>query len=350
MRHDQKKQAAEAQQQSCTARTPGDSTSIQRPPTHSKEPTQAILYGYSSSTQWNAIAFYERASHGMICEDYDREPPKELQRFPKVFGSPASARRALTPAESVLASRYAGGNHWIKVTFDSAEAAERAIYSSPQKISGHWVYAREYRGVGPDVDEPILTRTDDRGSASVGATNRPSQTIGPSFGQKSNIDSKSATTLPRSFSANAMPRAADQGETELASLSSSTASSATATGPNNPELRNRHPTQAEENRPSTISKHDGQATARTQVFTHFPDIPRTVLRPASEAFLPHPTWSENFLQRLINAGWIPSDFIGNGAPRLENGEFDYANASYYWRFFHWLDSKIGTDLCGLQDQ
>ncbi len=347
MKHDQKKQAAEAQQQSSTTRAQSDSTSIQRQPSFTKEPTQVILFGFSPSRQCEAIEKYEIFSCGMICEDYPRKP---LPRIPDTFGSPASTRRALTPAEKALVKKFAGGNHWIKVTFDSAEAAERAIYCSPHQIGAHWVYAQEYRGVGPDVDEPILTRRDDQGPQLLGAPSRPSQTIGPSFGQKSNIDSSGTTTLPRSFATNVMPPASEQEPTGIVSLSSSTASSATATGPSNSDLRNRHISQTEENRSSIISQPNRQATTRPQGFTHFPDIPRTVLRPASEAFLPHPTWSESMLQRLINAGWIPSDFIGNGAPRLENGDFDHANASYYWIFCHWLDSKLGTDLCGLQDQ
>lgn len=348
MKHDQKKkQAAEAQQQSSTTKAQSESTSIPRQPSFTKEPTQVILFGFSSSDRrCEAIDKYETFSCGMICEDY---PRKLRPKYPTAF-SPASTRRALTPAEKLLVNKFAGGNHWVKVTFDSAEAAERAIYCSPHKIGGHWVYAQEYRGVGPDVDEPILIRRDDQGSQLLGAASRPSQTIGPSFGQKSNITSSGATTLPRSFAPDAMPQTSEQEPAGIASLSSSTASSATATGPSNSDLRNRHISQTEENRSSTASQPNGQATTRPQGFTHFPDIPRTVLRPASEAFLPHPSWSESMLQRLINAGWIPSDFIGNGAPRLENGDFDYANASYYWIICHWLDSKLGTDLCGLQDQ
>lgn len=346
MKHDQKKQAAEAQQQSSTTKAQSDSTSIQRQPSFTKEPTQVILFGFSNSRRCEAVEKFEIFSCGMICEDYPRKP---RPRIPEAFASPA-ARRALTVAEKSLVKQFAGGNHWIKVTFDSAEAAERAIYCSPHQIGGHWVYAQEYRGVGPDVDEPILTRRDDQGPQLLGASSRPSQTIGPSFGQKSNIDSSGATTLPRSFATTVMPRTSEQEPTGIASLSSSTASSATATGPSNSDLRNRHISQTEENRSSITSQPNGQTTARPQGFTHFPDIPRTVLRPASEAFLPYPTWSERMLQRLVNAGWIRSDFIGNGAPRLENGDFDHTNASYYWIICHWLDSKLGTDLCGLQDQ
>lgn len=346
MKHDQKKQAAEAQQQSSTTKPQSDSASIQRQPSFTKEPTQVILFGFLNSRRCEAIEKFEIFSCGMICEDYPRKP---RPRIPEAFAAPA-ARRALTLAEKALVKQFAGGNHWIKVTFDSAEAAERAIYCSPHRIGGHWVYAQEYRGVGPDIDEPILTRRDDQGSQLLGASSRPSQTIGPSFGQKSNTDSSGATTLPRSFATNVVLQTSEQEPTEIASLSSSTASSATATGPSNSDLRNRHTSQTEENRSSITSQHNGQATARPQGFTHFPDIPRTVLRPASEAFLPYPTWSERMLQRLVNAGWIPSDFIGNGAPRLENGDFDHANASYYWIICHWLDSKLGTDLCGLQDQ
>ena len=348
-KHDQKK-AAEAQQQAGATKPQGDGTSVLRQPSHIKEPTQVMLYGFSVSTQWAAISWYETVSGGMICEDYERQPPMELRRIPNAFSSPVSVHsRPLTPAEKSLASKYDGGEHWIKVTFDSAEAAERAIYNSPHFLQGHWVYAQEYRGVGPEIDEPILIRKDDRDSALLGASGRPSQTIGPSFGQKSHLDSRATATLPRSFTTNAEPQTSDHEMIDVASHSSSTASSATAIGPTHPDLRNRHLSQTEANRSSITSVPDGQAATRSQGFTHFPDIPRTVLRPASEAFLPHPTWSESLLQRLINAGWIPNDFIGAGAPRMENGEFDYAHASYYWRFFHWLDSILGTDLCGLKD-
>lgn len=345
-RHDQKR-AAEAKQQSITSGSQGDGKSTHRPPSLHKEPTQVMLYGFSASSPADAIKFYETVSGGIICEDYDREPPPKI---PNTFSPSASyPPRALTPAETQFAKQYRGGEHWIKVTFDSAEAAERAIEASPHIIGGHYVYAQAFRGVEPDVDEPLLQPRADVQHRSLGMSSRPSQTIGPSFVQRAHLGSRNATTLPRSFTTGAISQSPEHDANEIASPSSSTASSATATGLNYPNLRNRHHPQTEENRSSTNPQQETQATPHPQSHTHFPDMPRMAMRPASEAFLPHPTWSESLIQRLVNAGWFPGDFIGDGAPTLDNGDFDHANASFYWRFMNWIDSVFGTDLCGLKD-
>lgn len=333
--------AANRKQQSSPTRNQTDGTSTHRAPTLDKVPTEVMLYGYSASTLWAAIDFYERVSGGMVCEDYPREPDVSQRRYPNTFSSSGPVHsRPLTPAEKKHVCKYAGGEHWIKVTFDSAEAAERAIAESGHRIQGHTVYAQEYRGVGPDADVAIPYNAEDR------ATQRPAQTVGPASGQRSNVASRNAATLPRSFTSSATPQAS---QIDIASSSPSTASSATATGPSNGQLRSRHPSQAEVNRSSTTSLQNGQATPRPQGFTHFPDIPRTVLRPASEAFLPQPTRMERLYQNMVNAGLFPGDFIGNGAPRLDNGDFDWATASIYWRVCYWIDTKLGSDLCGLRD-
>ena len=272
-----------------------------------KEPTQVVLYGFSPKDQWAAIDFYEKVSRGRICEDYERDPPAELRRFPTPYSVASNVQpQPGSKAERVLVRTYHGGNCWIKVTFDSAEAAERAIKNSPHCIQNHWVYAKAFNGSGPEIDEPIQIR---------------------------HADGQQAVELP--------------------SVSSSTASSATATAPNagNSSLRNRTGAKA------TIQPRvdDGGDVAAPKpspnpnFFTHFPDIPKTVLRPAHEAFLPHPTWFETQIARLRAAGWLPGDMIGNEVPRLDNGDFDWENASLYWRFFYWIDSILGTNTCGMKD-
>lgn len=343
-RHDQKK-AAEAKQQSTTAGSQSDGVSAHRAPSLQKEPSQVLLYGFSISSQPDAIKFYETASGGMICEDYDREPP---HRIPSTYSSSASAQhRALTTAESHLAKQYRGGDHWIKVTFDSAEAAERAIEASPHVIGGHYVYAQEFRGVGPDVDQPLL-QPHDMQSRGFSLSNRPAQTVGPSFTQRPNFQSRNATTLPRSFTSNATLQV-DHHPDEAASLSSSTASSATAISPNQQNFRSRQQSQTQNSVSSLTPEQNGQIAPRPDTYTYFPDMPKAVIYPASEAFLPQATWSERVIQRLVKAGWFPGDFIGDGPPRMENGDFDYANASVYWRLMNWIDSIFGSDLCGNKD-
>lgn len=323
-----------------------------------KEPVQVMLYGFSPSTQWAAISHYEKASGGMICEDYDRHPPPEARRIPTAFSSPGMfPRRALTPTEKKLSMSYKGGKAWIRVTFDSAEAAERACYNSPRVIQGYWVYAEMYAdGIIPNGDEPILCRPEDRENGlttpakpSHVPSHKTTQSLGPAFAR--NVQSQQrqpSATLPRSFTTHTSASQRPEPESE----SPSTASSATVTAPN-PDAGNSTLRQ----RGSELQGRQGTGTAarslpqqgNTQYMRYFPDVPRTLLRPASEAFLPQPTFTQRSLSYLENLGLIPGDVIGNLVPRTESGEFDWANASFYWRFFYWLDSTFGSDMCGLKD-
>ncbi|KAL9031452.1 MAG: hypothetical protein Q9196_000513 [Gyalolechia fulgens] len=323
-----------------------------------KEPVQVMLFGFSPATQWAAISHYEKASGGMICEDYDRHPPSEARRIPTAFSSPGMVpRRALTPTEKKLSMSYKGGKAWIRVTFDSAEAAERACHSSPRVIQGHWVYAEMYAdGIIPNGDEPILYTPEENDSGlttpakpSHAPSHKTTQSLGPALARNvQSLQRQSSATLPKSFATHT--GALQRPEPE--SKSPSTASSATATAPN-PDAGNSSLRQ----RGSQLQGRPGAGTAAqsspqqedTQYMRFFPDVPRTLLLPASEAFLPQPTFTQRSLRYLENLGLIPGDVIGNLVPRTESGEFDWANASFYWRFFYWLDSTFGTDMCGLKD-
>ncbi|KAI7052877.1 hypothetical protein KC352_g45399, partial [Hortaea werneckii] len=52
-------------------------------------------------------------------------------------------------------NKYAGGNHWIKVTFDSREAAELACARSPHQVRGYLVSAEPWIGRGPARDNAV---------------------------------------------------------------------------------------------------------------------------------------------------------------------------------------------------
>ena len=312
------------------------------PPSIHKEPTSVMLYGYPAGNEYAALAFYEKASFGMICEDYERKPPLEHRKYP---GQAPIHARPLTAAERKMAMKYEGGEHWIKVTFDSAEAADRAIATSPHLIHGHWVYAQRFMGQGPERDEPIFERPEDREPGPLGAR-RPAHPPSQSLGRSSSISQqpmqqRASTTLPRGFTT---PHITPQREPEQApsnnSPSLSTASSATATG---------RVIATPRQRATPSSDVITSASAPRRTFTHFPDIPRTYIHPPEEALLPVPTWSERVLHSLTTNGWIPGDIIGDVVPRLENGDFDWDNASFWWRFCFWFDGKFGTDLCGMQD-
>jgi len=330
--------AVEEQEANASTRAQNDGNIASRNAlTHTKEPTQILIHGYTPSRCYAAIDLYEKVSGGMICEDYPREPPSELQKYQ----TPISASRSVHPRprtkqEISLANRYAGGNSWIKLTCDSAEAAARAVELSPRQVYGHWVYAELYNGKGPEIDQPIPITEEDRREGLFNSPRPPcksSQTLSAAFSPHATIQKRTTSTLPRNFPSQADSQPAHDAD----SPSPSTASSATATGPEYPNLRNRHQFQAE------------QSAATSTSHEIAPGIPQYILRPASEAFLPQPTWWERQVQWLSARGLIPTDFIGDGLPILENDEFDWAKASWYWRICFWFDSHIGTDICGLKE-
>ena len=170
----------------------GEKSALQN--TTVSEPTEVILYGYGADVQYAAIEFFERVSGGHIYEDYDRFPPSSryslnLSRSQASFTAPfsrstsgvASSFTAMTSAtarsnsnyfsrsnsgsnsnaalsDSALRKKnaYVGGSHWIKVTFDSARAADAACRCAPHVICGYLVYTQPYRGAGPGSDAAIL--------------------------------------------------------------------------------------------------------------------------------------------------------------------------------------------------
>ena len=337
LKYDAQRAAESKRDSNTSAGAQDDRSSAQlQGPSHIKEPTQIVVYGYASSRQYAAIDRYEKCSLGMICEDYERDPPSELQKYPNNFSSDRPVHtRPLTKQEKALAFKYDGGNHWIKLTCDSAEAAARAVEQSPLPIYGHWVYAELWNGRAPEPDEPILMT--DRKPHRAPRDGRSAQTLGAAFSQHAGQQMRATSTLPRSFNPNAMSQAEIQAANGDGTVSPSTASSATATGVGYPDLRNRHPPQGEDN---------ALAAARDEII---PGVPRYVLRPPNEAFLPQPTWWERQLQWLREQGLVPTDFIGDRLPMLDNGEFDWVNASWYWRLCYWFDCHIGTDICGLKE-
>lgn len=351
---------AQAQQENASTRSQNDgNVASHHAPSYIKEPTQIMVFGYQKSREWKAIDVYEKISGGIICENYARGAPVELQKYPDSFNSDTHIHpRKLTPQEKKLASSWSGGESWVKLTCDSAEAAARAVEGSGQQVYGHWVYAELWHGMGPTVDESIPIRDEDLGHgpfSSAKAPRKSSQTLSAAFSQHPSIQQRATATLSRSFNPTATSQTDNQRPHEAISSSPSTASSATATGPENPDFRNRQPFQNEGNGPSSTMQNNTPAQMvvpgqyNPAMMRHFQDRPRTILRPASEAFLPMPTWWERQTKRLRETGWIPGDFIGDTLPITANGDFDWAAASWYWRACYWVDSHFGTDICGLKD-
>jgi hypothetical protein len=311
-----------------------------------KVPTEVILRGYKSTHQYAAIQHYESIA-GHICEDYPRDPPPEQRKFKTDTRDPSTLRtRPLTPGERVKAMRFAGGENWIKVTFESAEAAEAAIYSSPQTILGYLVYAEPYRGMPPTSQEAIPAEVVDR------PLSRPdrfqSQTVGPaSSSLVSRGDRRTSSTLPRSFTTPSMtqigrgqpqslsPPGSNTSSSTLdtATLSTATASSATATSL---DQSSTHPLNTPQIQ--TQDETDGIYCRR------IPTAKRMKLLPADQALLPQPSYTQRILAKIPLLAFFSASLIGNEIPRTESGEFDWQLASIYWRTWWWLDFWFG--LCG----
>jgi hypothetical protein len=65
------------------------------------------------------------------------------------------------------------------------------------------------------------------------------------------------------------------------------------------------------------------------------------LLPASDALLPQQSYSQKLLASIPVISWVTGDIIGSEVPRKDDGEFDWALASFYWRLMWWLDFWLG---------
>ncbi len=289
--------------------------------TSEQEATEVMLLGFGDDSQWAAIDFYERVSGGSILEDYDRQAPGQRYDASRSI-SRASRQKSLSRAALRKKNRFAGGNHWIKVTFNSRSAAELACARSPHIIKGGLVYAEPWQGRGPGKDEFI-----------------PASQAGAQI---------TDSMLPLTFSTNTgMPL---QGSPNG---SSTTATSATATA------NHEHQPQPNGSTPSTLSApftpHRNSQPSQAVAPAAAPQTPATIRRrgriegatpaqllPASSALLPKqpkPSWST----------WLgTSEVIGSAVPKKDDGSFDYDRASLYWRLFFILDDWLGTDFCGIK--
>ena len=293
-----------------------------------KEPTEVILRGFNSTQQYAAIREYERIG-GRICEDYPRDPPLEQRKFKSDLRDPAVLRkRAMTQEEKAKALRFAGGEHWIKITFESAEAAEAAVDSSPQTILGYAVYAEMYRGVPPTNDEAIPAHREQRLSTPrAGRNTFPRSAMTPNMSQTgrglfsiSPPDSQASTqTL----------------DTATLSTTTSTGTASTATITGGP-LHTWSQSLPSQNQPP-----------RSDFCRRIPTAKRIQLLPAEQALMPQKSYSQRLLAKIPLINWFSSDIIGTTVPKTENGEFDWAKASLYWKLIHWVDALTGWfDVAG----
>jgi len=276
-----------------------------------KVPTEVLIYGFGEETQWAAIEFYENVSSGVILEDYERQPPGQRQDMSR-SNLRVAAQRTLSKASLRRKNTFHGGNHWIKVTFDSSEGADLACSRSPHLVRGHLVYAEPYRGIGPSRDAPIFASG---GGAQI-----------------------TEDTLPKTFAKIPVQDSPASSET----ISSATVGGAQKLSQPPPRMNIfDHPTR---NASSTAFEHQrGDSGAQLQLRpTRIQGATRAILLPAEQALLPKQTGQSW-------ASWIGgSEIFGSTLPRLADGTFDYERANVYWRLIFTLDRLFGWDLCGLK--
>lgn len=296
------------------------------------EPTEVLLYGFGEDLQWSAIDFYERVSNGVILEDYERAPPGSRYDTSRTLGR-AAAQKSISRAALRKKNKFAGGGHWIKVTFDTRGAAELAIARAPHTIKGHMVFAEFFVGHGPQKDEPVL--------ATQAGAQITSDALPPTF-----------STLPQ-----------DQGTPEG---SSATASSATATAPDGsrqgripPPPWNMALAGVVQDSPAASTSTMNGAAPQRPVTTSFQtqSQSQTVLQPR-RGRIEGATRIEPLPAELAMApkqpkaswtSWIgASEVIGSAVPRKQDNTFDWEVASFYWKLFYLLDQLLGTDFCGLR--
>lgn len=270
---------------------------------------------------------------------HEKQAPSRKKYKSDLRDGSSYRQRTLTKEEKLRVNRAAMGQHWIKVTFESAEAAQLAIESSPQTIHGYTVHAELYRGVGPAVDEAIpsnvfgASQYDDQGSP----RRRASRSQPRSFGTPSNgsrLDFASLSPPDSQTSSNTLD------SNTLSHQSSATASSATVTGFSSSAFFSQ----------STSQPQDLTATSQKPVSTYCAKIPtakRIQLLPPEQALLPQKSPWSRFVSSIPVVGWFTGDIIGSQVPRTELGEFDWQRASFYWRFMWWVDYYTGSlDIVG----
>ncbi|KAK4177044.1 hypothetical protein QBC36DRAFT_327979 [Triangularia setosa] len=305
--------------------------------TKAKEPTEVILRGYrSSQQQYAAINHYEQLA-GRICEDYSRDPPIESRRYKSELRDPAFARRkALTTAERAKVNKADSGLHWVKVTFESAEAAEAAIYASPQTILGHLVYAEPYTGLPPPRDEAVPDPSTTAGfgiqRTNSGRRQSHQQQSQPRAGTAAASGFNPAWLNPDSFDSTVSQTSSFTADTGTAASTDldTFPLSRTITPPNPFAFDN------------LVAEQTQQPNTNTDEFCQrIPEVRKAKLLPMEQALLPAPSVAQRVANYIPIISWFNGAMIGTQVPRTELGEFDWAAASLYWKFLWWLDFLFG---------
>ncbi|TDZ61719.1 Nucleoporin NUP53 [Colletotrichum trifolii] len=318
-----------------TDETPAAAAAASGPRLARREPCEVILRGYRSpSQQYASISHYEQLA-GYICEDYPREPPLEQRRYKSELRDSAfTRRRALTLDERAKVNRAAGGEHWIKVTFESAAAADAAIYASPQRVLGYLVYAEPYHGLPPMRDEPI---PDVDSLVQIHDEHHRSQSV-PAAALGHHATSRKRTTNANPFSggAGSNSRTLSDLSPPTSLTSSNTLETATMSNMSNTTSATVTMTDA-----PPLVDFEMEQPENSLFCRRIPTARRAKLLPAEQALLPQQSYSQRIVNAVPVLKWFSGSMIGNEVPRTDNGDFDWNRASLYWKVIWWLDATIG---------
>ncbi|KAG5938419.1 hypothetical protein E4U53_008018 [Claviceps sorghi] len=293
-------------------------------------PVELVLRGYrSSSQQYAAISHYE-ALAGAILEDYPRDPPPSQRRYKSDLRDSAyTRRRNLTGDQRALVNRADGGEHWVKVTFESTEAANAAMYASPQRILGCLVHAEPYRGIPPAKDEAcpdvegIMDREHERSKSMPAAVGTPHH----HHPQRKSTNNGMPTMLrSRLLDLSPMDSRTSSQTLDTATLTPSHTSSMTMTDAPGPSSG-----------AEPVETNDADSIFCRRI----PTARRARLLPAEQALLPQQSVMQRFVNAVPFVKWFSGSMIGNEVPRTETGDFDWGCASLYWKIIWWLDATFG---------
>lgn len=228
------------------------------------------------------------------------------------------------------------------MTFESSQAAEAAMFSSPQAILGHLVYAEPYRGLPPLRDEAVPDATTTaQGDETPSGWRRPWQGGNRTAGELRTPFASGG--LPHEVTAVgpmelelSPPRSQTSSRTvESGTVNGSTSSSNTVTG-----LTHFGGGITPFAAASAIAPAPAPAPAPVKDSVYCRRIPtarRAVLLPAEQALLPQQSYAQRLLSGIPFLTWFSGSMIGNEVPRTAEGDFDWVHASLYWKFICWLD-------------
>ncbi|OAA53629.1 hypothetical protein SPI_09336 [Niveomyces insectorum RCEF 264] len=303
----QQQQAQPAQQPQQTQQ----SSLKQKPP---NQPTEIVLRGYRSPDyQYAALHRYEQIA-GRICEDYPRDPPVASRR-----GTGDHEGTALTAAErEAVMQRAASGQHWVKVTFESAQAADAALYASPQSVLGYLVTAEPYRGASPPAEQDVAV-PDPSALMEYELARHGLDGAGGSFSSYT-VDSGTVTR---------------EGGRSRGGAVGSPSSSTTFSGRRNGSEGSSPGTGAAA--ANKVDASGAQAVPNSEFCRRIPTARRATLKSPEQALLPRESATRRFVKRLPLLHRLTGTIIGNQVPRKENGLFDWDKANLYWKLIWWLD-------------